>query len=211
MDTEKLFQQVMALPAETQMADKLREDRFFEKIPHEDIGEILSKSYHCGVALAEKVQLDFVGATVLDIINKLEITVEETALSTESRFFSIGYFEQPSKIVINSSLDEKQAFFDDLGIAAFSRDSRRQIILAHELFHYFQSQETDLFVDQYQIQLWQLGPYKHRTAIASLKEFAAMAFTEKLLGLAFFPGYFEELSAYPFYPEAIQQKLLRLL
>ncbi|MDT2612918.1 hypothetical protein [Enterococcus dongliensis] len=190
---------------------QLNDDRFFEKIPSEDYRRLIYESQKCGKLVAEDVINKFPTATLDEIVSKLGIELVFSEMTVDKNFTSVGYFESPNKIVVNSTLKEKDYFFEEIGLSWFNYDFWKEIVIAHELFHFFQEKNTNTFIDQYKISLWHLGPYQNKTKLLSLGEIAAMSFAKKLLALDFYPGFLELLIIYPYFPDEVGRKLDEIL
>lgn len=210
MEAIQAVNQAAAIPKETQMLLKLREDRFFDKIPPQEVAEIIEKAAQSGGKLAGELKQKYPDMDVRKIAEALGLEVREKELPIDEQFVSVGYFEAPRLIVINRKMHEMDPFYHEEypWLAAYPWED---IAIAHEMFHYFQEQQAVDFVETYRVPLWKLGPYTHKTPIASLGEIAAMNFAEVLLTLDFYPGYLEMFLAAPYFPKEIANKAAQLL
>jgi hypothetical protein len=71
------------------------------------------------------------------------------------------------------------------------------ILLAHELFHFYEFSRPSLYTTQKNLRLWKIGPFHNDSAVPCLGEIGAMAFARELLGLKYLPYVFDVLMLYP--------------
>ena len=81
----------------------------------------------------------------------------------------------------------------------------RQVILAHELFHHFETHSPEMFTQQAHIPTWKLFGYQHYNTSKALSEIAATAFAQKLTGLTYSPNVIEIVAAQLNNPELGEQ------
>lgn len=62
-----------------------------------------------------------------------------------------------------------------------------EVLVAHELFHYWEMHLPDLPTSARQLDILRLGPFHRAARLSSLGEIAAMAFAQALTGLPFSP------------------------
>lgn len=79
----------------------------------------------------------------------------------------------------------------------------RQVLLAHELFHWVEEQHRDtIFTETTRVDLRLLGLFPHRSRILCLGEVAAMAFAKELTGLPYSPYLYDVFLLYLYSPQA---------
>lgn len=62
-----------------------------------------------------------------------------------------------------------------------------ELLVGHELFHYFETRQPELPTSQKVLTTWTLGPFEGKSRILSLGEIAAMAFARRMTGAGFAP------------------------
>lgn len=72
----------------------------------------------------------------------------------------------------------------------------RQVLIAHELFHYVEETHPDIYTETTKIDLRPLGIFHNHSKIICLGEIAAMAFAQELLGLPYSPYVFDIFLVY---------------
>jgi hypothetical protein len=71
------------------------------------------------------------------------------------------------------------------------------VLIAHEMFHFIEDNNKEIYTRAAKIMLWRLGPIKYHSGLVALGEIAAMAFAKELLQLSYYPNLFDILLLYP--------------
>lgn len=164
-----------------------------------------------GERVGKQLKQDFPELLPSEIAELFGVNVMYKEYTIHESFTSIGYFEIPNQIVVNRKLEEKDDYFKEQGLPEMQFNVWKEIVIAHELFHYIQEQTPELFVNQYRVELWKLGPYHHQSSFSLLGELAGMAFAQALLALDFYPGQIEWYLLYAYFPEKMEQQAELLL
>lgn len=162
------------------------EDPISGKIKDEDRKEIIRESAKIGDDLACELIRKSPNRTVADHIkeNGIELVIDEKVGMTKYVYF--GTYESEGPITLyQGNLLKSQRLLEDEEILLLNADKVSEIILAHELFHYFEDVYPDMYTNTKAIKLWKLGPYTHTSNLICPGEIAAMAFAKRLLGLNF--------------------------
>ena len=69
----------------------------------------------------------------------------------------------------------------------FSDINIEELLLAHEIFHFIEENDDDIFTRTEKIRLWKIGPIKNDSNIVCLGEIAGMAFAKELLKISYSP------------------------
>lgn len=164
------------------------EDPINKKINKKDREEIILESHKIGYELANKILLKSPDKSVTDHIkeNDIKLTIEEKQENTNLVHF--GTYESGGLITLfKGNILKSMPLLRKEEINDISIDEITEIILAHELFHYFEDKYPDMYTNEKEIKLWKLGPYIHYSKLICPSEIAAMSFTKKLLNLDFNP------------------------
>ena len=174
-------------------------DPFSNKIKTEEQLDYASKATSCGKNLARRLKHDFGDASSKEIVKMLGLNLSFDNGQNNSGQSLFAYFEEPDSITIfqdnaiaTDTLLEEQDWSNVLGNVKTS-----DLLIAHELYHYFEHKEPDFFTAQKHIQLWKLGILEKRSRIMCLEEIGAMAFAKELTGLLCSPYIFNVLMLYP--------------
>lgn len=107
-----------------------------------------------------------------------------------------GYATRPPSITLYGPairrLDEKIASSGVTGLLGIGKT--RQIFLAHELYHHFDSARREPLSRRHRVSIFRLGGWAWTSGLSSLAEIAAGAFVQELLGLAFHPKLLDSLA-----------------
>lgn len=170
------------------------------KIPKGEEEEIIENSILCGVEEAKKLRQKYGDLSILEIARNLGIKVEYKDKQGALDFVYFGLFETPNNIFIyEGNIREAVSLLEELKID-FHVDFR-DIVLAHEIFHFIEEQDKSLYTNTRRIELWSLGGlYTHTSKLVCTGEIAAMSFSRTLLNLDFDPNILDYifLSAFDF-------------
>lgn len=181
-------------------------DRIGRRLSEEKQEELCQLAQAEGTRIGKQLRQDFPNMCPSEIAEVFGVKVSYKEYTIHESFTSIGYFEIPNQIVVNQKLKEKDAYFKEQGLPEMRFERWKEIVIAHELFHYIQELTPELFVNQYRVELWKLGPYHHQSSFSLLGELAGMAFAKALLDLAFYPGVIEWYLLYAYFPEKMKQQ-----
>ena len=168
---------------------QINRDPIRGKIPEGMIEEIIVKSIECGKEEAEKLRNKYGDLPIQDIAKNLGLKVEYRDRQDAMDFVYFGLFETPNNIIIyEGNIGEATSLLKELRIDYFKVDFR-DIVLAHEIFHFIEENDKDLYTNSFKIDLWSLGKlYTHRSRLLSTGEIAGMSFSKTLLNLDFDPN-----------------------
>lgn len=165
------------------------EDPISGKISDQDRKEIIQTATKVGEDLANKILLSDPNKSVIDRIkaHDIELVIEEDAENT--RFVYFGTYESEGPITLfKGNISKSADLLKKEGIDWLTVEEVSDIVLAHELFHFYEDEYPDLYTNTKEIKLWQLGPFKHKSKLICPSEIAAMSFTKQLLNVNFNPG-----------------------
>ena len=77
----------------------------------------------------------------------------------------------------------------------------RNILLAHELYHFLAFRDGEGFTAQKHVTLWKLGRFAYKSSVPGLQEIAAMAFAQKATGLVCSPWLYNVFMLAPHNPQ----------
>lgn len=186
-------------------------DRIGRRLPDAQQKNLYQLAQTEGERIGKQLKQDFPELLPSEIAELFGVNVMYKEYTIHESFTSIGYFEIPNQIVVNRKLEEKDDYFKEQGLPEMQFNVWKEIVIAHELFHYIQEQTPELFVNQYRVELWKLGPYHHQSSFSLLGELAGMAFAQALLALDFYPGQIEWYLLYAYFPEKMEQQAELLL
>jgi len=182
-----------AYPDECFAAFLLANDIAGSKLGREQRDQAIAGSLACGAAvaakLAEEAGLQKWTQPASDIACRLGVAVVAAPDLPGPMLLLSCYEPRKRLITLNrramSRLEEAAALHglaDLLGPFAAA-----EVAVAHELFHYVEAGDCNLFPRRYRITLWRIGPFKYQSRLPALSEIAAMACAKALCRLTFNP------------------------
>lgn len=159
------------------------------KIPKGEEEEIIENSIFCGDSEAKNLKEKYSDLSICGLAKSLGINVEYKDKQGALDFVYFGLFESPNKIFIyDGNIKEAVSLLKELKIHDFHVDFR-DIVLAHEIFHFIEEHDKSLYTNTRRIKLWSLGRiYTHTSNLICTGEIAAMSFSKTLLNLDFDPN-----------------------
>lgn len=209
---EEMLDNLLKINAKTWGEYQITQDILFNKIKKDDYEYIIDNSLKAGNYLAQEIKNNDIEEICYE--NKISIKNIETKPGTKKLLF--GQFTTPNKIVISiTPIDNlmkliKKTKYKKL----FNKSDVYNVILAHELFHYFEiKNRKTIFTQNYKICLWKLFNYKHQSTLRCTSEIAAMKFAKELTNVDYFPNILDVLLLYSFNKKAalnIYNKVLNM-
>lgn len=172
------------------------------KVSKELRDEIVEKSLQCGYSEAEKIRKKtgklFGEIDVFLLAKDLGITVKVEKTQNALEYIYFGTYEEPGIVTLyEDNIKKGEDLVSQYQIQELKDTNLMEIILAHEIFHFIEAKDDELFVNTFRIKLWKLGPYTHTSELICTGEIAGMAFARKLLNLKFCPNLLDVLLLYP--------------
>ncbi len=172
------------------------------KITDEIRNTIIEQSLICGLEEADKLlgklKKQKLPMDICQLIQEFRIRIKEEERDNSLNYIYFGAFEEPGTITLyTDNIRKGEELIREYKIKELLNINLKEVILAHELFHYIETRNKKLFVNQYRIKLWKLGPYTHTSLLSCTSEIASMAFAKRLLNLNFCPNVLDVLLLYP--------------
>ncbi|MCR4942987.1 MAG: hypothetical protein K5986_00660 [Clostridium sp.] len=165
---------------------------------------LISKANICGREEAEKIKEKFNTESIYECTEKLNLNVDYPDKPVGGAHILFAQFVEPNNIsLFKDSLDKAKKLIEEESLHnIFEEDSIREILLAHEVFHFIEEKNDELFKKTEKIRLWKLGPLKNDSSIVALGEIAGMAFAKEFLKLEFSPYILDIFLVYIYNKEA---------
>ena len=157
----------------------LRGEPLKNKIPEEELPVYLELAHRTGKELAARVRAEYPGQSPEQICEALKLRLNRIEEKDGGPY---TMFEKLLK-------EEKQA-------ALPGEVPVQDILLAHELFHYYECHEPEFPTRRKLITLWKIGKFRYKSPLTVLSEIAAMEFAKDLLGLSWHPYLLDILLLY---------------
>lgn len=157
----------------------LEHDPCFSKIPSEEVEGVFERAWNTGVAEAETFLKEHQQLKLMDDV----LTEEGFEIITEDVDFVIGtqryfceYMPKDKKIMVYKKSMELWAQQQEL-----SYEEAKNVILAHEYFHYLENTKLGWVSRQYMVPMLIIGKRTFgQTGVPALSEVAANAFANRV-------------------------------
>lgn len=173
------------------------------KFTEEERASLIERANECGRTIASTIRGENTESSVYEIAEKLGIEVDYPDKPVGGGHIIFAQFVHPNKVsIFKDSIDKSinlikkeklESFFDGVNI--------EEILLAHEIFHFIEENNEDIYSRSEKVRLWKIGPFKNDSDIVCLGEIAGMAFAKELLKLQFSPYVLDVFLVFLYYPE----------
>jgi hypothetical protein len=193
---QKMLQDLTALDNSVWDSYALRREPLIGKLTAEQKKEFAANAHACGEKLAEEVLRLAPGMQPEVYAKKLGLIVEHDRKSGDDRLFAC--FSEPDHLtVFQRIVDAAEKMVEEQGLSEILGNVRLEdVLIAHEIYHYFEFSRPDLYTSQKLLCLWKIGKLQNRAKLVSLQEIGAMAFAQHLLHLPYSPYIFDVLLLY---------------
>ena len=211
----KILENVTQLPDEVWWQYAFASSPMNQVLPYQKKMLLARKAARCGDGYAMQYKENDKNLVPEKIAKSLglSVTVRQCASACGQVFFA--QFTEPDKIVIyEDSIHRFQAFIQEETEEGdwWRTADIRQVILAHELFHWVEMKEQKtIYTRTERIQLWKIGPLTNHSRISCLSEIAAMHFAKTLTNFPFSPYVLDVLLIYPYNKEAASASFRSLI
>jgi hypothetical protein len=176
-----------------------KRDPLCNKVTDKEKAEMIEKANACGreeaIALKEKYGVK----TCREYAEILGLTIFEIEERNSDDYILFAKFNSPNKISIcinNVKKAEEMVKKENLNLL-IDGVKIDDVLIAHEMFHFIEGKNKEIYTRKTKIRLWQLGPLKNDSGLVALGEIAAMAFAKELLQLSYYPNLFDILLLHP--------------
>jgi hypothetical protein len=169
------------------------------KLSADEKRELILKANKCGADQAKQLIQMLGERTVKEYADKRKIQVTHEDSDGSDNYIVFAKFNYPNKITIYSGNVEKVEKLieeNDMGEILGQVDIE-SVLLAHEMYHYFEESDNDIYTKNKKIELWKLGPIHYKSKLIALSEIAAMSFAQELLHLNYNLYVFDAIMLYP--------------
>ncbi len=200
---EQMLTELLALPAATWDAYAFYHEPLKGKLQGETGQALLAKAKTCGQTLAQQARQAYPTQSCREILLALgaELICEEQP--NDGSYTMFACFTEPNTVTLyqKNLTDAAEALAAHhcgqlLGDTALS-----EVLLGHELFHWYEYHQPALFTNQKVLPLWKLFGYTYTSKVTALGEAAAMAFTQALLALPYSPYLLDVVLLYQSNPQ----------
>ncbi len=176
----------------------MRREPLIGRISDEQKAEFIKNARRCGEALADEVCEKCGKLRPEAYAKKLGLTVEHINGKDDGNYTMFACFNEPDHIsVFQETIKQTDLLIQEQELAELLGSIHTEdILIAHELYHYFECIRPNLYTNQKLLCLWKIGKLQNLSKVVSLQEIGAMAFAQQLLHLSFSPFVFDVLLLY---------------
>ena len=175
------------------------------KLDHGQRLALTVEALTCGAATADHLAAQHQTSNPAELARKLGLDLAYPTMPQDVSRVLFAEFRPPKQInVFADGLDKAKALLGQPGVAEILGGELPidQILIAHELFHYIEEEQKDIWPKTYKIKLWGLGPIQNFSTISVLSEIAAMGFCKRLTHLPHSPYLLDAFLMYGYSPAA---------
>ena len=162
--------------------------------------DMIRKAMECGTRKAEETAVRFGMEDPWEIAKSLGLSIVFPKEANVGGRILFALFTPPNQIQIMREPIQKAAS-DEQVRRLVTEDQMKNLILGHELFHFFEEEEEEIYTRTETITLWKFFGYKHTSTIRALSEIAGMAFTKNLNQFPYSPFTLDILLYYNYNPK----------
>jgi len=193
----EMLRELLALPEPVWDAYAFRAEPLIGKIGARQKEEFAAGARECGQKLARELLDRWQGSTPEECALALGAKVSSHPQPDGGSYMMFASFTEPDHIrIYQATVDKALAVARETGLPELAGADMRQVLVAHELYHYFECERPDLYTVRRLLRLWRLGPFENYSRVSSLGEIGAMAFTRELLSLPYSPYIYDVLFLY---------------
>ena len=176
---------------------QLNKDLLADKINEGEKEEIIILSQKCGRELARRVKAENPELDIEEYVQKLKIKIKNKKSDNLKNFISFGAFQEPDTIILyDDTVKMVSGYIQKKNIKFLNNINIKDMIITHELFHYLETRNPEMYSNRKKIVLWNLFSYKHLSKINAVSEIAASSFIRELLNLEFVPNIIDIILLY---------------
>ena len=161
----------------------LRSDLFYHKLNRE-MKEIFAKrAKECARQAADSFMPIYETQGLEGIIENLGGKVERSEDETLAPAGTFALFREPDTVILfPKKYEAAQKAAKDRSLSDITEEwDFENIALAHELYHFYEKLNADIFTTSKMLCLWSIGRHKKMVRLESLREIAAAEFAKRLL------------------------------
>ncbi|WP_409271807.1 hypothetical protein V1499_19490 [Neobacillus sp. SCS-31] len=174
-------------------------DPLNRKVADHEKQELIEKAIECGKQKAVQVRQNYPVHSVKEIAARMNTKVRlEDSYGTENYIMFACYNSPDSITLFKDNIEHVNKLIHEHQLRSVLNDvDVEELLIAHELFHFIEEHDADIFTNNTKLTLWKLGKFHYKSRLSALSEIAAMQFAKDLLELDFNPFVFDVLMLFP--------------
>lgn len=194
---ERLLEQCLRADDRAWARLSLDSDLMSRHIKEEDKSEVIDQSIACGHNWGQTIRKKYPERKTIDILRELGIGyIQESYDRPETKqIIFFAQFKENKIFVSQDRVDEIEEMIAEYGLhKILGMFDTADVLAAHELFHYIESQNPDIITRNFKIRGCGLFRKKGRPYMAS--EIGAFSFAQELCEISFHPKVLEVVALY---------------
>lgn len=169
------------------------------KLNLEEKKELIDEANRCGAEQAKRLKTRFGENRAKEYANLLKLKVIYDDGYGSDNYIVFAKFNYPDKITIyTGNVKKVEKLIDENNLRSLlGQTDIESVLLAHEMYHYFEEGDTEIYTKTKKIELWRLGSIRYKSKLTALSEIAAMSFARELLHLNYNPYVFDAVMLFP--------------
>lgn len=175
----------------------LKKDPVYSKFSNGDKYRIIEGSINCGIKLYQKLMLKYGKLTPYQYVKKLGINIveDDQKMDLDNIFTISSYNSKQSVIKISSpAIRMLSGFIEETNLKM--NKNVEEIAIAHELFHYLEDKEDNIFTKKKTINITVFNIFTHQICPMSASEIGAVVVSKMLMNLEYSPCLYEIILLY---------------
>lgn len=151
-------------------------DPLRDKISGEKKREMIQRSIACGREKARWAMERFGTREPAVMAGRLGLQVISRDKGQIADRLLFALFTPPNQVeIMEEPLKRAQALADSL--EGVNVETMRRLILGHEIYHFLEEEDKEIYTRQEKIELWKFLGFRNRSAVRALSEIAGMYFS----------------------------------
>ncbi|WP_071130915.1 hypothetical protein [Enterococcus timonensis] len=184
LDIQQIFQDLSKVSDESWGRYAMSRELLKDKLTTDQVTTLITESEAAGKKAAEDILEQYPNLSVSEIIEELGIEFKYMPDEIIGGRVMFALFTSPNLIQVAHEPIEKVASYE---LPELPKEKVQDLILAHELFHYVETHDPEIFTQKTEITLWKFGFFSQKSTVRTTSEIAAMAFSQTLNQLSFSP------------------------
>lgn len=203
-DIEAMLENLVSISDEKWGMYGFRREPLKGRFSEQERMRLILKSNECGREQARDIREKYGDISTYEIADKLGLEIDYPDKPNGGGHIIFAQFVEPNKVtVFKDSINKADELISEKELQHFFAGVKiEEILLAHEIFHFIEENDEELFTKTEKIRLWKIGPLKNDSNIVCLGELAGMAFAKELLNLNYSPYILDIFLVYLYNKEA---------
>lgn len=167
----------------------------------------------CGIEQGKKFRKEYGNLSIKEIANQLKLKIKYEETDGSDNYIVFAKYNYPDQITIyQGNIRKVNEFIAENGLNGLLGEVNiTDMLLAHEIFHYIEEQEPEIYTKVEKIQLWKIGPIRNHSTLLAIGEIAAMAFAREVMDMDYSPYVYDGIMLYPHDKNKAQELINEIL